>query len=75
VVAFYTLLTGVVSLTVGTWTVGFLSDQAFPGKAGIAPSLATVIFTCGSCGTILLMIGRNAFRAAAQRALVWQEKG
>ena len=75
VVAVYTLLTGVVSLTIGTLAVGFLSDHAFPDKTGIGPSLATVIFICGSSGTVLLLIGRNTFRAAAQRALVWQEKG
>ena len=75
VVAFQTLLTGVVSLTASGFAVGFLSDRVFIEPTGIGSSLALVLFVCGASGVTILMIGRKAFQAAAVKAATWQEKG
>jgi MFS family permease len=75
VVALYTLLTGLVSLTVGAFSVGYLNDHVFTGNGGIAPSLATVFGVCGLLGVIVLSTGRPAFRAASARAQAWAEPG
>ena len=74
VTALYTLLTGLVSLTVGAFAVGFLNDNVFAGNGGIAPSLATVFGICGFMALVILTTGRPAFRAAAARALAWAER-
>ena len=74
VVAFQTLLTGVVSLTASGFAVGFLSDRVFTEPTGIGSSLALVLFVCGASGVTILMIGRKAFQAAAVKAATWQEK-
>ena len=75
VIALYTLLTGLVSLTVGGFAVGFLNDRVFTGNGGIAPSMATVFAVCGLLGVMVLSTGRLAFRAAAARARAWTESG
>jgi hypothetical protein len=74
IVALYTLLTGIISLTVGSFSVGFLSDRVFVGAKGIAPSLATVLGFSGLAATATLIYGRAAFRIAAQRAEAWHER-
>jgi MFS family permease len=72
--ALYTLLTGLVSLTVGSYAVGFLTDHAFTDVHGIAPALATVFGVAGLLALVILAFGRAAFRQAAERALAWQDK-
>ena len=73
IVAIYTLLVGLVSVGLGSFVVGFLSDRVYGGHLAIAPSLATVYALCGAIGAILLMLGRPHFRLAAARALAWTE--
>ena len=73
VTALYTLLTGLVSLTVGGFVVGFLNDRVFTSNGGIGPSMATVFAVFGLLGAIVLSTGRPAFRAAAARATAWSE--
>jgi predicted MFS family arabinose efflux permease len=71
--ALYTLLTGLVSLTVGSYSVGFLTDHVFTGPTGIAPGLAVVFGAVGLLGVIVLAWGRPAFRAAVAGAEAWQK--
>ncbi len=71
--ALYTLLTGLISLTLGGFTVGFLNDQVFTGNNGIAPSMAIVFASCSLMAVIVLATGRPAFRAAVARAKAWAE--
>ncbi len=73
VVALYTLLTGLVSLTFGAFTVGFLNDSVFLGNDGIRPSMATVFGVCGLLSVLVLSTGRPAYRAAVLRARAWAE--
>ncbi len=75
VVALYTLLTGLVSLTLGGFAVGFLNDVVFTGNGGIAPSMATVFAVFALMGVLVLSTGRAAFRGAAARARAWTEPG
>lgn len=74
VTAVYTLGTGLVSMTAGTFLVGFLNDNVFPGPKQIGSSLATVYASCGFLGAIVLLSGRKAFVAAVERAQTWQER-
>lgn len=74
IVAIYTLLVGLLSVGLGSFAVGFLSDTVYSGAHAIAPSLATVYAVCGSIGAALLMLGRPHFRLAAARALAWTER-
>lgn len=71
--ALYTLLTGLVSLTVGSYSVGFLTDHVFTDPHGIATGLATVFAVVGVLATVILGLGRGAFRAAVLRAEAWQK--
>ncbi len=71
--ALYTLLTGLVSLTVGSYSVGFLTDHVFTSPTGIAPGLAVVFGAVGLLGVVVLAWGRSAFRASVARAETWQK--
>lgn len=71
-VALYGFLTGIISLTIGSWAVGYLSDRVFAGTGGIGPSLATVLFGFGVPGAVLLLAGRPAYRAAIRHAGFWR---
>jgi hypothetical protein len=73
-VAFYTLLTGVISLTVGTYSVGFLSDHVYTGAHAIGPSLGTVLGLSGASAIVTLLSGRASFKRAAEQAESWQER-
>ena len=73
-VAFYTLLTGLISLTIGTYSVGFLSDHVYEGAKAIGPSLGTVLALSGVTAIITLTTGRLAFKKAAEEAEAWQER-
>jgi MFS family permease len=66
VMALHNILSGLLALTAGNFAVGYLSDTVFTQPAGIAWSLGTVFFVCGSAAAIVLLSGRAAFRAAAQ---------
>ncbi len=73
-VAFYTMLSGLVSLSLGAYLVGVLSDKVFPETTGIRFSLATVYAGSGALSCLLIVLGRPAFRASVQRALAWTER-
>ena len=70
--ALYTLGTGLVSLTIGSSSVGLLSDSVFHGRAGIADSLAAVFAVSGVAALIALALGRRSFGSAWSRAKIWQ---
>ncbi len=71
--AFYTLLSGLISLSAGTYAVGVLSDNVYTGPTGLRWSLVTVYILAGGLSVLLVTLGRPAYRAAAQRALAWSE--
>lgn len=73
-VAFYTLINGLIALSAGAYIIGLLTDTVFTEPTGIRYSL-TIVFACGGAGAALLVwAGRPAFRAAAERAKAWAEK-
>lgn len=65
--ALYTLIYGLIAVTLGPLAVGLLSDYVFTDPAGISRSLATV-YACGAAlGAIFLAIGWKQFVAVAAR--------
>jgi MFS family permease len=64
VAALYTLFTGLVSMTMGSFLVGFLSDNVYHGHTGVAPSLATVYGVCAALALVVLVFGRGAYGRA-----------
>ncbi|MBL8642638.1 MAG: MFS transporter, partial [Rhodospirillaceae bacterium] len=70
----YTLVTGLVSMGVGAFAVGLLSDKIFPSATGIAPSLATVNLISSIVSILILVAGAGAFRRAADNAKAWLER-
>ena len=73
VTSLYTLLTGLVSMTVGTAAVGMFSDHVFHYPGGLRVSLAAVFAIAGALSAVVLLVGRGAFRRVADRARVWEE--
>jgi len=71
--AFYTLLSGLISLSLGAYAVGMLSDTVFTQANGIRYSMALVYLIAGGLSLSLIVIGRSAFRASVQRAQAWAE--
>lgn len=72
--AIYALLTGLVSVTAGSFIVGFLSDNLFPGSRGVGMSLSSVYFAFGVLAFAVLFIGRRDFQAATVHARQWVNK-
>jgi MFS family permease len=68
IAALYTLFTGLVSMTVGSYLVGFLNDNVFHGPTGVQPSLASVYAGCTSLALIIMLFGRRAYQRAEQRS-------
>lgn len=66
--ALYTLFTGLISMTLGSFLVGYLNDTAFHGPTGVQPSLATVYVGCTTLALIVMLFGRKSYQAAEQRA-------
>jgi MFS family permease len=64
VMALQTIASALVALSAGNFIVGFLSDRVFTAPDGIAWSLGTVFFSCGTVAALVLMACRPAFRAA-----------
>jgi MFS family permease len=64
IAALYTLFTGLVSMTVGSFLVGFLSDTVYHGPTAVAGSLATVYAVCAGLALIVLVSGRKAYGRA-----------
>jgi MFS family permease len=71
--ALYTFMTGLLSLSVGPWLVGALSDRVFPGATGLRWSLMAVFAVASAMALVLVLLGRPAFRAAVARARVWMD--
>ena len=68
VAALYTLFTGLISMTLGSYLVGFLNDHAFHGPAGVQPSLAAVYAGCTGLALVIMLLGRGAYQRAEQRS-------
>jgi MFS family permease len=62
--AIYTLFTGLVSMTLGSFLVGFLSDNYYHGHTGVAFSLATVYVSCSLLALLVMFLGRKAYGRA-----------
>jgi MFS family permease len=67
VTALYTLCTGLISMTLGSFIVGFLSDHLFQGPGGVAGSLATTFAGCSVLALMVLIPGRKFYAAAEAR--------
>ena len=72
ITAIHSFATGLVSLTLGSYSVGFLSDHVYDGPTSLAPGLATAFATFGLSAFAVLMFGRAAYRAAIKRAGSWR---
>jgi MFS family permease len=68
----YVLLTGLIAYSLGSVSVGMLTDRVFTGAAGISPALAIVFLVFGAAATVVLLVGRGSFAAAAERAAGWR---
>lgn len=68
VVAVYTMLTGLLSMSIGSAMPGLLSSHVFLDKHGIAPSLAVVYAGGAALGIMMFAIARPRFVAAVVRA-------
>jgi MFS family permease len=68
VMSLQTIASGLVALTAGNFVVGFLSDNVFPAKDGIAWSLGVVFALCGSSSLLVLSAARKQFREASAQA-------
>ena len=66
--ALYTLFTGLISMTLGSFLVGYLNDTTFHGPAGVQPSLATVYVGCTTMALVIMFLGRKAYQDAEARA-------
>jgi MFS family permease len=64
ILAIYTLFTGLVSMTMGSFLVGFLSDNYYHSRTGVAPSLASVYVVCSLLALLVLFLGRNSYAKA-----------
>ncbi len=68
IVAIYTMLTGIVSMSAGSYLPGLLSDHLFPTAHGIAPALALVLTGASLLALLSLAFGRRLFRLYATPA-------
>ncbi len=70
VLAISSMLTGLVSVTLGPFAVGFLSQNVFPQPEGIGEGIATVLAAAGGLGiVVLLLIRRHLVDAVSQPGL------
>jgi MFS family permease len=69
ITALYTLFTGLISMTVGSFLVGFLNDNVFHGPTGVQPSLASVYAGCTILALTVMILGRPAYQRAEQRSV------
>ncbi len=68
VVAIFTLSTGLLSVTLGSYAPGWLSDHVFGQGTGIGLGMAVVFGISGLVGGTMLASGRAAFRRILQTA-------
>lgn len=64
----YSLIVGLVAVTLGPLAVGVLSDNLYTDRAGLAYSLATVYALGGTAGITMILVGWKAFVAASDRS-------
>jgi MFS family permease len=72
-IALFTVIYGLVAISLGSLSVGLFSDYVFDYPKGIAPSLAAVFAVIGTAGVVIALYGCGAYRAAVQRAQTWEE--
>ena len=73
VTAIYTLCTGLISMTLGSFVVGFLSDNVFLGPTGVASSLATTFAGCSLLALLVLIPGRKHYAVAEGRSRIAEQ--
>ncbi len=73
--AIYTLCTGLISMTLGSFIVGSLSDHVFDGATGVAGSLATTYAGCSLLALLVLIPGRKFYAAAERRVRLAEQAG
>jgi MFS family permease len=66
VLALLAMSTGLISVTVGPFAVGFLSDHVYGQPLGIGKSMATVFAVAGCLGIFTLLKTRRRFAAAVR---------
>lgn len=64
----YSLIVGLVAVTLGPLAVGVLSDNVFTDRGGIAYSLSTIYAFGGTAGITMILIGWKSFVAASNRS-------
>jgi MFS family permease len=70
VIALFTMSTGLIALSLGSFAVGFLSDNLYGPSQGIGESLATVLAAAGVLAFIVLAAARRRYRAIAGPTLI-----
>lgn len=65
--AIYTMLTGIVSMSLGAYLPGLLNDTVFQTRDGIAHSLTVVYMACGALSIACFLLGRRSFMRQAAR--------
>jgi MFS family permease len=68
VIALFSMATGLVSVTVGPFAVGYLSDNVFTAPNGIGPSVATVLAVATALGIVILFATKRSFSVAVTEA-------
>jgi MFS family permease len=72
VLALSSMATGIVSVSLGPFAVGTLSDHVFTGPTGIGASVATVLAVSGGLGVVILAGIRGRFdRLMGQKAVLF----
>ena len=66
VLSLFAMFTGLISVTVGPFAVGFLSDHVYGQPLGIGKSMATVFAVAGGLGILTLLKTRRRFAAAVR---------
>ncbi len=67
IVAVYTMLTGLLSMSIGSGLPGLLSSNVFTDQNGIAPSLAVVYAGGAMVGIVMFLIARPWFVKEVER--------
>lgn len=73
VVAIYTVMSGIFGMTLGTASVGILSDYVFTTQDGIAMSLASVYASGSILSILIIVIGWKTFARASEEAKAWKK--
>jgi hypothetical protein len=60
-------------MTLGSFVVGFLSDNVFLGPTGVASSLATTFAGCSLLALLVLIPGRKHYAVAEGRSRIAEQ--